>query len=69
MCWEARDIYFKCLDKHSIVDSIRNKEEAEKACPQEQKELEGNCASSWVSTSHHALDWGAEEGCEEKIGR
>ena len=48
-CWDARDKYFACLDNSGIVDSIRNKEEAEKACPREQKELEGNCASSWVS--------------------
>lgn len=48
-CWDARDTYFACLDKHGIVDSIRNKEEAEKACPREGDQLAGNCASSWVS--------------------
>lgn len=47
-CWDARDTYFACLDRHGIVDSIRNKEEAEKACPKEGEQLAGNCASSWV---------------------
>lgn len=31
------------------MDSIRNKGDAEKACPVEQKELEKNCASSWIT--------------------
>lgn len=51
-CWDARDTYFACLDKHGIVDSIRNKEEAEKACPKEGETLAGNCASSWVSACY-----------------
>jgi cytochrome c oxidase assembly factor 6 len=48
MCWEARDQYFRCLDQNGIVDSIRNKDEAEKACSAEGKNFEKNCASSWV---------------------
>lgn len=49
-CWEARDAYFKCLDRNSIVDSIAEKDKAEKACSVEGRGFEGNCASSWVSS-------------------
>lgn len=47
-CWEARDIYFKCLDANNIVDSISDKDKAEKVCGAAGKGFEGNCASSWV---------------------
>lgn len=47
-CWEARDAYFRCLDKHEIVDSIKEKDKAAKACAAEAKGFEANCASSWV---------------------
>lgn len=48
-CWEARDAYFQCLDKNTIIDSLTNKDAAEKACGVENKGFEKNCASSWVS--------------------
>lgn len=48
-CWEARDIYFKCLDNHDIVDSIKEGEKAAKECAVEGKGFEANCATSWVS--------------------
>ncbi|RDW68123.1 hypothetical protein BP6252_09519 [Coleophoma cylindrospora] len=48
-CWEARDQYFDCLNKESIVDSITEKDKAEKACKSEGRAFEGNCASSWVT--------------------
>lgn len=48
-CWEARDIYFQCLDKNDIVDSLKEKDKAAKACSSEGKAFEANCASSWVS--------------------
>ncbi|KAI9745883.1 MAG: hypothetical protein M1818_000564 [Claussenomyces sp. TS43310] len=49
-CWEARDAYFSCLDKHDIVDSLSsvNKSKANKECAQESKGFETNCATSWV---------------------
>lgn len=47
-CWEARDMYFECLNKESIVDSIAHKDKAEKACSSEGRAFESNCASSWV---------------------
>lgn len=49
-CWEARDVYFQCLDKHDIVDSIKEGERAAKECSAEGKCFEANCATSWVST-------------------
>ena len=48
-CWEGRDGYFKCLDKNGIIDSIGEKDKAEKACASEARGFEANCASSWVS--------------------
>ena len=47
-CWEGRDAYFQCLDKNGIVDSLTEKDKAEKACAREGKQFEGSCASSWV---------------------
>ena len=47
-CWEARDNYFKCLDRFDILDGIRNHDMATKHCGTESKDLERNCASSWV---------------------
>jgi cytochrome c oxidase assembly factor 6 len=47
-CWEARDLYFDCLEKNGIVDSIKEKDKAEKACSTEGRGFEANCASSWV---------------------
>jgi cytochrome c oxidase assembly factor 6 len=51
-CWEARDLYFKCLDAHDIVDSIKEESKATKECGVENKGFEANCASSWVSAGY-----------------
>lgn len=51
-CWDARDAYFKCLDKNNILDAIGNADAAEKACGKESQSFEQNCASSWVSSTH-----------------
>jgi Cytochrome oxidase c subunit VIb len=50
-CWEARDGYFRCLDRIEVLDSITDKDKAEKGCGAEGKEFDANCASSWVSYS------------------
>jgi len=50
-CWRARDNFFACLEANGIVDSIREKDAAEKACGTESKGLEKECAASWVSIS------------------
>lgn len=47
-CWEGRDLYFQCLDRNGIVDSIGEKGKAEKMCGAEGKAFEGVCATSWV---------------------
>jgi len=49
-CWDGRDSFFKCLDRHSIIDSVREDEKARKVCAPELKEFESACASSWVRT-------------------
>ncbi len=48
-CWEARDAFFNCLDKHSIVDSIKEATAAGEKCGRENQTFEKDCASSWVS--------------------
>ncbi|KAI9843579.1 MAG: hypothetical protein M1837_006256 [Sclerophora amabilis] len=47
-CWEARDGFFKCLDRNNIIDSIKEKEVADERCRGEGQQFEKNCASSWV---------------------
>jgi cytochrome c oxidase assembly factor 6 len=47
-CWEARDAYFACLDKNSIIDSVKRAEEADSLCAAETTKFNQNCASSWV---------------------
>ncbi|KAI2467350.1 cytochrome oxidase c subunit VIb-domain-containing protein [Annulohypoxylon bovei var. microspora] len=50
-CWDARDDFFKCLDKHDVIDSLNGdgKKIAEKQCSKESKGFEENCATAWVS--------------------
>jgi cytochrome c oxidase assembly factor 6 len=49
-CWDGRDSFFKCLDRHSIIDSVREDKKAKEVCAPELREFESACASSWVST-------------------
>ncbi|KAF1817651.1 hypothetical protein P152DRAFT_387040 [Eremomyces bilateralis CBS 781.70] len=46
-CWEARDTFYDCLDKHSIVNPLED-DRTKNACPKELAGFEKNCASSWV---------------------
>ncbi|KAI1812833.1 oxidoreductase-like protein [Poronia punctata] len=50
-CWEARDNFYRCLDKHDVIDSLTGdgKKTAEKECAQENKAFNENCASAWVT--------------------
>ncbi|KXL44614.1 hypothetical protein M433DRAFT_77169 [Acidomyces richmondensis BFW] len=48
-CWESRDIFFVCLDKNGIIDSVKEDEKAKQVCAPELKEFEKSCASSWVT--------------------
>ncbi|KAK6359702.1 hypothetical protein TWF696_000844 [Orbilia brochopaga] len=47
-CWAARDSFFACLDRHAILDSIREAPAAQANCGAELKVFESDCASSWV---------------------
>ncbi|KAI0895226.1 cytochrome oxidase c subunit VIb-domain-containing protein [Annulohypoxylon nitens] len=50
-CWDARDEFYKCLDKHDVIDSTKDegKKIAEKQCAKENKNFEDNCAAAWVN--------------------
>ena len=50
VCWDGRDSFFKCLDRHNIIDSVREDKKAREVCAPELREFESACASSWVST-------------------
>lgn len=49
-CWESRDIYFQCLDKHNIDNPLDPKsiKEAAKACGSEDQQFQKDCVASWV---------------------
>jgi len=47
-CWDARDAFFKCLDEHSIIDSIKDEKGAKTHCSQQSKIFDQDCAASWV---------------------
>lgn len=67
-CWEARDAYFSCLDKNSIIDSLgADKAKADKACSSEGRGFEGNCASSWVTyfKKRRVMEWQRERTLEK----
>lgn len=49
-CWDGRDKFFKCLDQHNIIDSVREDKKARETCAPELREFESACASSWVCT-------------------
>lgn len=58
-CYEARDAFFECLDRNSILDSINTKAgaaAAKKVCGQEDVVFEKNCAHSWVCKPIHCLN-------------
>jgi cytochrome c oxidase assembly factor 6 len=48
-CWEARDLYFGCLDANNIVDALKDEKQAAKACGAESAGFEKDCAAQWVS--------------------
>ncbi|KAI1187500.1 cytochrome oxidase c subunit VIb-domain-containing protein [Nemania serpens] len=52
-CWDARDNFYSCLDKHDVIDSLsgEGKKTADKHCAQEDKAFQDNCAHAWVSFS------------------
>lgn len=48
VCYESRDIFFECLDRHDILDAVKHDEEARRNCGPELKDFERDCARSWV---------------------
>ncbi|KAH7138344.1 cytochrome oxidase c subunit VIb-domain-containing protein [Dendryphion nanum] len=65
-CYEARDAFFECLDRNSILDSINtknNQAKAKKACGQEDLVFEKNCAHSWVEyfKKQRVVNWQKEQ--------
>jgi hypothetical protein len=47
-CWDSRDLFFTCLDKHGILDSIKEDKKAREVCAAELQQFEKNCVASWV---------------------
>lgn len=50
-CWEGRDAYFACLDRHGILDALKDEKAAASACSAEAVAFETNCAKEWVSSA------------------
>ncbi|KAI0509553.1 oxidoreductase-like protein [Xylaria bambusicola] len=50
-CWDARDTFYRCLDKHDVIDSLtgEGKKTADKHCANEDKAFHDNCATAWVT--------------------
>lgn len=50
-CWESRDLFYACLDKHDIIDSLaaEGKKKADQHCAPENKQFEKDCAAAWVT--------------------
>lgn len=49
VCWDSRDKFFACLDRHGIEDAIKDGKSASAKCNNEELEFEQNCIKSWVS--------------------
>ncbi|RJE20115.1 hypothetical protein PHISCL_07545 [Aspergillus sclerotialis] len=47
-CYEGRDLFFSCLDKNDILDSVKNDKEARRKCGKEIAEFESVCSRAWV---------------------
>ncbi|KAF2760687.1 hypothetical protein EJ05DRAFT_483148 [Pseudovirgaria hyperparasitica] len=62
-CYNSRDIFFKCLDRNDILDSEDNPAQTVKACAEEHKIFEKDCASAWVKyfKQKRVVDWKKEE--------
>lgn len=47
-CYEARDVFFACLDRHDILDATKHDREARRNCAKEIAEFEAACSRTWV---------------------
>ncbi|EGW33724.1 uncharacterized protein SPAPADRAFT_134291 [Spathaspora passalidarum NRRL Y-27907] len=50
VCWEKRDLFFDCLTKNNIDNSLDAKElpKVNSECGNEKKEFEASCVNSWI---------------------
>jgi len=48
VCYESRDLFYECLDKHNILDATKDDELARQKCPTENADFERDCAKSWI---------------------
>lgn len=58
ICWQARDVFFECLERNAIVDSIKDADQAQKLCGEQGKGFERDCARSWVRTAFIVMSGG-----------
>ncbi|KAL8775128.1 MAG: hypothetical protein Q9209_000607 [Squamulea sp. 1 TL-2023] len=58
-CYEARDAFFQCLDKHGILDAIKDEDKASKECGDVEKAFGRECAGSWVTyfKQRRVMEW------------
>ena len=65
-CYEARDNFFRCLDRNDILDSQKEDEKARKQCPGELREFERCCAGSWVTyfKKRRVYEWEKEQAIQ-----
>lgn len=49
-CWESRDLFFACLDKIGVVDSLSsvNEEKISRNCSEEFARFNDQCINSWI---------------------
>ncbi|RMD42286.1 hypothetical protein DV735_g2825, partial [Chaetothyriales sp. CBS 134920] len=47
-CYESRDLFFRCLDKHDILDAISEDDKARRLCSEEVAVYERDCAKTWI---------------------
>lgn len=47
-CYFARDGFFGCLDKHDILDAVKDDKGARQNCGKELAEFEASCSKAWV---------------------
>jgi cytochrome c oxidase assembly factor 6 len=43
LCYESRDLFYRCLDKHNILDATKDDELSRQKCPTENAEFERDC--------------------------
>jgi len=47
-CYQARNLFFTCLDKNDILDAIKSNEDVRHNCAKELAAFETTCSKTWV---------------------